>query len=308
MRKKKYIALLVLGITIGLCACGSKSQGTTQESGETQNTETIQNTEETTDLQNTENVAQNEHEGFSETNISLGDLRKEVFALVSSAENSTIDYSKEYGYIEDIGDGRGYTAGIIGFTSGTGDMLDVVSRYTQLKADNALSDYIPALKNVIWTDSHEGLGDAFVEAWKEAATTDEMIQAQNDILNQQYMVPAISYAKEDDLSPLGQYIYYDALVVHGSGDSDDCFEAIRNAALKTCDSPAQGGDEAAYLTAFLDARVVVMKMEEAHSDLSRLDTQRKFLDEGNYSLTLPLSWTMYGDPFTLTEEDIVNLP
>lgn len=46
----------------------------------------------------------------SEPNISSGDLRKEVFALVSSAENSTLDYSRQYSYIEDIHDGRGYTA------------------------------------------------------------------------------------------------------------------------------------------------------------------------------------------------------
>lgn len=284
--QKKYVAMIVLCMAISLCACGVENVETTQES------ETVQN----------------DHEGFSEKNISHGDLRKEVFALVSSAENSTIDYSKEYGYIQDIGDGRGYTAGIIGFTSGTGDMLDVVRRYTQLKPDNELSKYISALKNVVWTDSHKGLGEAFVKAWKAAATTDEMIQAQNDILDQQYMNPAIEYARQDDLSPLGQYIYYDALVVHGSGDSDDCFEAIRNAALKECDSPASGGDEETFLTAFLDARVLVMQMEEAHSDLSRLDTQRKLLAEKNYALTLPFSWTMYGDPFTLTEEDIRKLP
>lgn len=63
------------------------------------------------------------------TDISSGKLRKEVFALVSSAENSSTDYAEQYAYIEDIGDGRGYTAGIIGFTTGTGDLLEVVERY-----------------------------------------------------------------------------------------------------------------------------------------------------------------------------------
>ncbi|UKI16489.1 MAG: chitosanase [Ruminococcus sp.] len=32
----------------------------------------------------------------------------------------------QYGYFEDIGDGRGYTARIIGFTTGIGDLPDVV--------------------------------------------------------------------------------------------------------------------------------------------------------------------------------------
>ena len=63
---------------------------------------------------------------ISVEDISCGILRKEVFALVSSAENSDMDYSLQYGYIEDIGDGRGYTGGIIGFTTCTGDVPDVV--------------------------------------------------------------------------------------------------------------------------------------------------------------------------------------
>jgi len=36
--------------------------------------------------------------------------------LVGSAENSSLDWRAQYGYIEDIHDGRGYTGGIIGFT------------------------------------------------------------------------------------------------------------------------------------------------------------------------------------------------
>ena len=63
---------------------------------------------------------------ISEDDISGGILRKEVFALVSSAENSDTDYFLQYGYIEDIGDGRGYTARIIGFTTGIGYLPDVV--------------------------------------------------------------------------------------------------------------------------------------------------------------------------------------
>ena len=240
--------------------------------------------------------------------ISSGELRKEVFALVSSAENSSVDYAKQYAYIEDIGDGRGYTAGIIGFTTGTGDLLEVVERYTELKPENELKDYIPALEQVNGTDSHDGLGDSFEKAWEEAAQSDEMIQAQNDILNKEYMNVALQYAKKDGLRPLGQYIYYDALVVHGSGDSEDCFEAIRNAALKKEKAPSDGGDETAFLKAFLDARVPIMQMEAAHSDLSRLNAQQKFLDEKNFDLKLPLKWTMYGESFSLNAKQIDKMP
>ena len=240
--------------------------------------------------------------------ISSGELRKEVFALVSSAENSSIDYAEQYAYIEDIGDGRGYTAGIIGFTTGTGDLLEVVERYSELKPENELEKYISALEQVNGTDSHDGLGETFEKAWTDAAQSEEMIQAQNDILDEQYMNVALRYAEEDGLRPLGQYIYYDALVVHGSGDSNDSFEAIRNAALEKEKAPSDGGDETAFLTAFLDARIPVMQMEAAHSDLSRLNAQRKFLNEENFDLALPLEWTMYGEAFSLTADQVDEMP
>lgn len=140
-----------------------------------------------------------ENAGGTET-IAAGRLRDTVFSLVSSAENSSLDYRAQYAYIEDIGDGRGYTAGVIGFTSGTGDLLLVVQEYV---------------------------------------------------------------------------------------------------ALKPARTPAQGGDEAKYLVAFLSARKIIMKKEAAHSDLSRLNAQKKCIAEKNWSLSRPLAWTMYGDDFVL---------
>src|SRR5881227_4365703 len=66
--------------------------------------------------------------------------------VVSSAENSSLDWRAQYKYIEDIGDGRGYTAGIIGFCSGTGDLLQVVEHYTDAEPGNILAGYLPALR------------------------------------------------------------------------------------------------------------------------------------------------------------------
>lgn len=240
----------------------------------------------------------------TEHNISSGALRKEVFALVSSAENSTLDYSKQYSYIEDIHDGRGYTAGIIGFTSKNGDLLDVIRYYTHLNPLNSLKKYIPALEQVKSTSSHKGLGSNFVKEWKKVGNTSKMIQAQNHILNKQYMDPAISNAEKDHLSPLGQYIYYDALVVHGDGMDPDSFGGIRKVARAKAKTPSQGGSEAHYLNTFLKVRAKVMKKEEAHHDLSRIKAQSKFIKEKKWNLQLPLAWTMYGDHFYLTQEKL----
>ncbi|MGI5240556.1 chitosanase [Dactylosporangium sp. CA-139066] len=220
--------------------------------------------------------------------------------LVSSAENSSLDWKAQYKYIEDIGDGRGYTAGIIGFCSGTGDMLDLVELYTQRVPGNVLAKYLPALRSVNGTSSHSGLDPNFTRDWKTAAADAQFQKAQDDERDRVYFNPAVSQAKADGLRALGQFIYYDAIVMHGPGTDPVSFGGIRKAAMAKAKTPAQGGDEATYLNAFLDARVAAMKTEEAHSDTSRVDTeQRVFLNNRNFDLNPPLSWKVYGDPYNI---------
>ncbi|MFD1455115.1 chitosanase [Levilactobacillus lanxiensis] len=232
--------------------------------------------------------------------IKTGQLRATTFALVASAENSTTDYQRQYGYIEDIGDGRGYTAGIIGFTSATGDLRQVVQRYSRLQTHhNGLKRYLPALRRVNGTASHAGLGPKFVKAWRRAAKDPQMARAQDAILNRQYLKPVLRAAKQDNLSPLGQYIYYDAIVVHGPGADRNSFGGIRRRAQKLAKTPRQGGNQAQYLRAFLKVRTGVMREEKAHKDLSRLNVQRRFIKDENYQLKRPLHWQMYGDSYRL---------
>ena len=220
--------------------------------------------------------------------------------LVSSAENSTLAWRKQYRYIEDINDGRGYTGGIIGFCSGTGDMLEVVQDYANREPGNGLARYLPALRKVNGTDSHAGLGSGYVSAWHKAASDTAFQQAQDAERDDTYFNPAVNQAKSDGLHALGQFIYYDAMVMHGPGSDSDSFGGIRKAAMKKAKTPAQGGNETTYLNAYLDVRKAVMKKEEAHSDTSRVDTeQRVFLKNGNLSLDTPLKWKTYGDSYTI---------
>ncbi|MEV4249612.1 chitosanase [Streptosporangium canum] len=232
----------------------------------------------------------------------LTDPRKKDIAmqLVSSAENSSLNWKAQYRYIEDIDDGRGYTAGIIGFCSGTGDMLELVELYAERKPGNVLAKYLPALRKVDGTDSHKGLDPNYTKDWATAAKDKVFQQAQNDERDRVYFNPAVQQAKTDGLRALGQFVYYDAIVMHGDGGDSESFSAIRRNALKKAKPPAQGGDEVKYLHAFLDARKVAMKAEEAHEDTSRVDTaQRVFLNKGNLDLDTPLSWKVYGDPYTI---------
>ena len=225
--------------------------------------------------------------------------RKEIaMQLVSSAENSTLHWRRQYTYLEDIHDGRGYTGGIIGFCSGTGDMLVVVRRYTRTKPHNPLVRFLPALRRVNGTDSRRGLGRPFVRAWHRAAHDAAFRRAQDAERDRVYFRPAVRRAKHDGLRALGQFIYYDAIVMHGPGRDRLSFGGIRRAAVRHARTPALGGCEVRYLNAFLDARTRVMRAEEAHQDTSRIDTaQRRFLRERNFTLRPPLTWHVYGDRF-----------
>src|SRR3569833_2987244 len=220
--------------------------------------------------------------------------------VVSSAEIFLLDWRAQYKYIEDIGDGRGYTAGSIGFCSGTGDMLEVVQAYTDAKPGNVLAKYLPALRDVNGSDSRDGLGPNFPADRRTAAADPALQQAQDDERDSVYFTPAVQQAKNDGLRALGQFIYYDAIVMHGPGSDGDSFGGIRRTAMSKAKTPAQGGNETTYLNAFLDARKAAMKREEAHSDTTRVDTeQRVFLNNGNLDFTPPLTWKVYGDSYTI---------
>ncbi|GIE34008.1 hypothetical protein Ait01nite_070530 [Actinoplanes italicus] len=214
--------------------------------------------------------------------------------IVSAAENSSLNWRGQFAYIEDIKDGRGYTAGIIGFCSGTGDMLELVETYTATKPSNVLAKYLPALRSVNGTSSHAGLDPNFTRDWKTAAADPVFQAAQEAERDRVYFNPSVRDGKSDGVRALGQFAYYDASVVHGY----EGMRSIRTRALKKAKPPAQGGDERTWLHAFLDERVVEMKKEAAHDDVTRIDTaQRVFLNNGNFDLNTPLDFHVYGDAF-----------
>jgi chitosanase len=243
--------------------------------------------------------------------VGLNDPAKKDIAmqLVSAAENSSLDWKAQYGYIEynvegNASENRGYTGGIIGFTSKTHDMLELVDYYTTIAPGNALGGYLPALKRVDGTPSQAGLGDAFVRTWKLAAKDPKFREAQDHERDLTYFDPAVNQARADGLGTLGQFIYYDAIVMHGDGDDAESFGGIRKAAMKKARTPSQGGREIDYLNAFLDARKAAMLTEQGHSDTTRVDTmQRRFVQEGNLNLDLPLSFKVYGDSYTIKSAD-----
>jgi chitosanase len=218
--------------------------------------------------------------------------------IVSSAENSTLDWRTAYGSVEDIGDGCGYTAGVIGFCTATHDLLALVENYTKAHPGNGLETYLPALRKVDGSASHDGLDPGFPAAWKAEAKLPAFRQAQDTERDRVYFDPAVRLAKLDGLGTLGQFVYYDAMVFHGPGIDADGFYVLRDRTREKAKPPAEGGDEKAYLDAFLDVRRAAMKQRKATLDTSRIDTaQRRFLANGNLDLRTPLVWSVYGETY-----------
>jgi chitosanase len=221
--------------------------------------------------------------------------------ITSTFENATLEL--QYDYAENIGDGRGITAGRAGFTSATGDLLLLVRRYTEMKPDNPLAPYIPALEAVEGTDSEAGL-DGFADAWTEAAADPDQRQVQDDLVDELYFTPAMALADEAGIAtPLGQAIMWDTMIQHGAGGENGT-RVIIEETQDTVGTP--DGDEAAWLDAFLDARLHHLghayenTTEDADaSSRSRIDALRSLLADGNLALEAPLTWKVYGSTYTL---------
>ncbi|MFI8087611.1 chitosanase [Streptomyces sp. NPDC086080] len=227
--------------------------------------------------------------------------KKEIaLRLVASAEHATTDWRGTYGVIEDADDGCGYTAGIVGFCTATHDLLALVETYTEDHPDNGLAPYLPALREVDGTDSHEGLDPGFPAAWKAEARTPAFRAAQEAERDRRYFEPAVRLAKLDGLGTLGQFVYFDAMVFHGPGIEAGGFYDVRARTLDGARTPAAGGPEKTYLSAFLDVRRATMLSRYPDRNTSRVDTaQRRFLTAGNLGLDTPLTWEMHGERYTL---------
>jgi chitosanase len=222
--------------------------------------------------------------------------KEHAMELVSSAEHGTLNWRSQFGRLEDLGDGRGYTGGIAGFCSGTSDMLALITEYSRREPGNPLSRYLPALRIVDGSDSHAGLDPGFPAAWVAAAADPVFRQAQQDERDRLYFDPAVALARADGLRALGQFAYYDAAIAHGL----DGLRGLRSATLAVTAAPRQGGDETVWLAAFLDARVRQLRTAAPDRDTSRVDTaQRVFLDTGNLDLYLPLNWRVSGDRYSI---------
>lgn len=239
--------------------------------------------------------------------ITLPTYKEMALEITSTAENSTKDWTTAYRYIEDISDGRGYTAGIVGWTSGPGDMLVLVQYYSSIAPGNILEQYIPELQQITaapenqWTSlSHSLLDPTFTVDWMSAADNDPLFRkAQRDERDRMYWNPALTEAQTDNVGPLGLAIYYDISVNHGQGNDPESFQGILAQARNEAVPPSLGGDEGIWLTKVTDLRAAVLTTWGDNPPNGRVAAHRTLIASNNFNLVPSYGWSMYGTAYTM---------
>ncbi|KAJ2390065.1 hypothetical protein H4S02_002051, partial [Coemansia sp. RSA 2611] len=187
---------------------------------------------------------------LSTANATLCGCSKDIaLRLTNVYENGDTEF--HYDYCENINDGRGFTAGIAGFCTGTADAWEVIKEYHKLTGGN--DDFTPMdgllEKYALAEDeSTSGIED-YCSVWEKLGQSDKKFQqAQDTIRDQMYYNPS---QKEAD--KLGAKLdvtrgeIYDTGIQHGTGEGEDGLAALigyTNAAF----SSDQTGDSGSTLS------------------------------------------------------------
>lgn len=224
------------------------------------------------------------------------DQKRRAEELTSVFESGTPAF--DYSVVENLGDGRGYTSGRIGFTTATGDAYEAVRRYTERNAQNALAPYLPRLKELDDKEDGSIVGlEGYPQAWAKAAQDPVFRRIQDEINDQTYYAPAMKVADSLGVkNALTRAVIYDTIIQHGGGDSEDSLSAIvRRTNAAAGGSPATGINEKKWLYAFLETRKedLLNARDEATravwaQSVGRVDVFKAIADTGNYGLEGPI--------------------
>ncbi len=223
----------------------------------------------------------------------VGERRRRADALTSLFENDTPTI--QYDYIENLGDGRGFTAGRAGFTSADGDLLAVAKLYSEAVPDNALTPFLPRLEALASSKSDDtSTLTGFEAAWRTSAADPKQRAAQDATVDKVYFEPALRFAGDVGLvSPLSKAILYDTIIQHGSSNDPDGLPALISRTKAR--APSNGDGEADWITSFLAERRKTLE----HADnadtravwaesVGRVDVLRQLVDDGEWLLDHPL--------------------
>jgi chitosanase len=221
--------------------------------------------------------------------------RARVDKLISQFENSTSRI--QYCYTEALDDGRGYTAGRAGFTSATGDLLEVAELYTRAVPGNPLEPLLPRLRELAANGdgSLEGL-EELPQAWADTCKDKRQRRIQDKVVDREYYRPAVrEWSKLKLRRPLSLAAIYDAEIQHGGGSDPDGVPAMLRRAVKRSHGKPKKVGEPKFLRAFIQVRRATLAHAHDPSTrdawartVHRADAWRYLLNTGQWQLRSPI--------------------
>ncbi|KAJ3059437.1 COP9/signalosome complex subunit Csn2, partial [Podochytrium sp. JEL0797] len=165
-----------------------------------------------------------------------------------------------YPYIQNIGDARGYTTNIVGFCSGTGDLVDMLKNLQTLEPCNPLVKYLPDIQKLSKSGSDQLTGLAgFAELVVQQGggptgngpinpfyiqATWNTLAAATSSEGSNYWGQAMALSRKYQLSlPISKGQLFDISLNAGTD------AAIKLASQVKVPSPASGGNETTWLLA-----------------------------------------------------------
>jgi chitosanase len=233
--------------------------------------------------------------------------RRVADQILSVFEYATTE--PRYDAVEDLGDGRGFTCGTIGFTTSGTEVRDVVAAYASRRPDSPLARHLPRLRELAATGSGDVAGLAgFPQDWARAAADPDFRAAQDALANRIAFDPALAAARRLGIrTPLGVAILYDTAVQHGMGPDPDGLPALVTRATEAArGAPADGVEERRWLSAFLDVRGDTLRRATDPdtrkvwaASVDRVEALRRLVAGNRHQLTPPLEITVFGDRYVV---------
>lgn len=304
---KKNIVLLIALISVLSMFTGCKSGNTSSNPiNITKPADTTTKPDDKTTTENATNSTDSAHVATDDSKVTYNgkavtsEVKGVCLQMTTACENSSDTF--DYNYAENIGDGRGITFGVIGFTTGTYDGNQLIKYYTQLNPNNSLAKYIPALDKIDAgkhdsddkSDDITGLENFISDV--QACSDPLFKQAQLFELDIHYWNPAVKIADSIGAkNNLTLAFIYDICVNHGTDGAQDYVNSIEEYLGGT---PASGVNENEFLSALMDYRYDDLAEDDPEGK-NRVNAFQKLLEAGNFDLKAPFEFTVYGDTYKI---------
>jgi chitosanase len=218
--------------------------------------------------------------------------RHAINCIISVFETGRVPNPSAYATCTILPDGAGISYGMHQSTDRAGSLDNIVKRYIELGGVHAaaLQAHLPYFaSNKSATEPPKGPWSAetqsVVNLLKTAGADPIMHRAQEEVFDRDYFQPAVNHANSAGVTKaLSLAVIYDTCIHSGPGG----VTMVRN--MFAAKSPANGGDEATWVKAYLNARrnwLATHKMTILHGTVYRMDALMTLVNEGNWDLKMP---------------------